>query len=88
MNCPRSRVPRQKVFKPGPTRTPGVLLPGKREQPIESFGETCISCGACVGICPLNCIYLDEWRIGFDEGVCTRCGICVRACPVGAITIG
>ena len=55
---------------------------------IESSGQLCIYCGACVGICPLNCIYLDETRITFDEEVCTRCGICVRACPVGAIEIG
>jgi len=60
----------------------------KKDLPIYSSGQICVSCGACVGICPLNCIYLDEWRIGFDEDVCTRCGICVRACPVGAISIG
>jgi Fe-S-cluster-containing hydrogenase component 2 len=41
-----------------------------------------------VGVCPLNCIYLDETRITFDERVCTRCEICVKACPVGAIEIG
>ena len=62
-------------------------MPGKKDLYIESSGQVCVSCGACVGICPLNCIYLDEWRIGFDEEVCTRCGICVRACPVGAISI-
>ena len=62
-------------------------MPSKKDQHIDSQGEVCVSCGACVGICPLNCIYLDEWRIGFDEDVCTRCAICVRACPVGAITI-
>ena len=60
----------------------------KRDLHIESSGQLCISCGACVGICPLNCIYLDETRITFDERVCTRCEICVKACPVGAIEIG
>jgi ferredoxin len=36
----------------------------------------------------LNCVYLDETRITFDEKICTRCEICVKACPVGAIEIG
>ena len=63
-------------------------MPNKRALHIESSGQLCIYCGACVGICPLNCIYLDETRITFDEKVCTRCEICVRACPVGAIEIG
>ena len=63
-------------------------VPGKKSLHIESSGQLCIYCGACVGICPLNCIYLDETRITFDEKVCTRCEICVKACPVGAIEIG
>jgi ferredoxin len=63
-------------------------VPNKKSLHIESSGQLCIYCGACVGICPLNCIYLDETRITFDEKVCTRCEICVKACPVGAIEIG
>ena len=61
---------------------------GKKSLHIESSGQLCIYCGACVGVCPLNCIYLDETRITFDERICTRCEICVKACPVGAIEIG
>jgi len=69
-------------------RTAGSFVPNKKSLHIEASGQLCIYCGACVGICPLNCIYLDETRITFDEKVCTRCEICVRACPVGAIEIG
>lgn len=65
-----------------------AVTPNKRSLHIESSGQLCIYCGACVGVCPLNCIYLDETRITFDEKICTRCEICVRACPVGAIEIG
>ncbi len=50
-------------------------MPNKKSLHIESSGQLCIYCGACVGICPLNCIYLDETRITFDEKVCTRCEI-------------
>ena len=72
--------------RPGPAR--GESVPNKKSLHIESSGQLCIYCGACVGVCPLNCIYLDETRITFDERVCTRCEICVKACPVGAIEIG
>jgi len=44
-------------------------MPSKKHLHIESSGQLCIYCGACVGICPLNCIYLDETRITFDERV-------------------
>lgn len=68
-------------------RRPERALPSKKHLHIESSGQLCIYCGACVGVCPLNCVYLDETRITFDEKICTRCEICVRACPVGAIAI-
>lgn len=67
---------------------PERAVVGKKHLHIESSGQLCIYCGACVGVCPLNCVYLDETRITFDEKVCTRCEICVKACPVGAIEIG
>ncbi|MGC8581499.1 MAG: indolepyruvate ferredoxin oxidoreductase subunit alpha [Thermoplasmata archaeon] len=54
---------------------------------IYSDKDKCIYCGACVGSCPRNCIYLDETVIKFDESKCTKCNICVRFCPVGAITL-
>jgi ferredoxin len=68
--------------------SPMVGEGSKRSLHIESTGQLCVYCGACVGVCPLNCIYLDETRITFDERICTRCEICVKACPVGAIEIG
>lgn len=40
-------------------------------------------CGACVGTCPDNAIYLHETRIEFSD--CRECGLCVKVCPVGAI---
>jgi len=45
----------------------------------------CNYCGACVGICPVNCIFLDETIIKIDEERCIKCGFCIRGCPVGAI---
>jgi ferredoxin len=46
--------------------------------------EKCMHCGACVGSCPQNAIYLNEIVLEFNED-CNRCGRCVRICPVGAL---
>ena len=44
----------------------------------------CMHCGACVGSCPENAMFLYETILEFLEN-CTQCRICERACPVGAI---
>ncbi|MCX8174278.1 MAG: 4Fe-4S binding protein [Thermoplasmata archaeon] len=53
---------------------------------MRSDKEKCMYCGACVGSCPKNAIYLEETRVVFDEERCVKCRICVRVCPVGAIS--
>jgi len=45
----------------------------------------CLHCGACVGTCPSNAIFLrGTSRIVFTTA-CSRCGLCTIVCPVGAI---
>ena len=46
--------------------------------------DLCMHCGACVGLCPQNAIYLDDVKIEFNDD-CISCGKCRKACPVGAI---
>ncbi|MEM4160587.1 MAG: 4Fe-4S binding protein, partial [Thermoplasmata archaeon] len=53
---------------------------------MKSDKEKCLYCGACVGTCPRNAIYLEETRVVFDEEKCVKCKLCVRVCPVGAIS--
>ncbi|MDD1767878.1 MAG: 4Fe-4S binding protein [Methanomassiliicoccales archaeon] len=48
--------------------------------------EKCMHCGACVGTCPENAIYLNDVLLEFNSD-CTRCGRCVRMCPVGALKL-
>lgn len=48
--------------------------------------EKCMHCGACVGSCPQNAIFLNEVVLQFNER-CNKCGRCVRLCPVGALTM-
>lgn len=54
---------------------------------MKSDREKCLYCGACVGVCPANAIFLNETYITFSDA-CTNCGICERACPVNAISRG
>jgi NAD-dependent dihydropyrimidine dehydrogenase PreA subunit len=46
--------------------------------------EKCMHCGACVGSCPQNAIFLNEIVLEFNEN-CNKCGRCVRLCPAGAL---
>jgi len=46
--------------------------------------EKCMHCGACVGSCPQNAIFLNEVVLEFNER-CNRCGRCVKICPAGAL---
>lgn len=50
--------------------------------------DICIGCGACVGVCPVQAIEMnDEGHAQVDPDVCISCGACVGVCPVGAITL-
>ena len=46
----------------------------------------CTGCGACVNICPKDCIKLEQDKEGFlypkiDEEKCINCGLCRKICP-------
>ncbi len=49
--------------------------------------DKCISCTACVSICPVGAISMVEGKSHIDENVCIKCGTCESICPVGAIKI-
>lgn len=46
--------------------------------------EQCMHCGACVGTCPRNALFLHDLTVAADDD-CNGCGLCVRVCPVAAI---
>ena len=49
--------------------------------PVTVDKDTCIGCGACVGVCPVAALALDEnGKSGCDEDTC------IPVCPVSAIT--
>lgn len=47
--------------------------------------DKCLHCGACVGACPENALYLNEFIIEIDDKICNGCGICRRMCGIAAI---
>lgn len=48
------------------------------------ISDDCISCGACVGACPVECISEGDSKYVIDADACIECGSCADACPVGA----
>jgi NAD-dependent dihydropyrimidine dehydrogenase PreA subunit len=51
--------------------------------------DLCTGCAACIGICPVGILFLDESGLCqvSDESKCDRLRGCERACPTGAIVI-
>ena len=49
--------------------------------------EKCLRCGACVSVCPVLALELEEKGIRHHEDKCTLCGICKKVCPAGAIEV-
>lgn len=68
---------------------PAVEIPGNRPyreggkgghyRPLTS--DTCVQCGLCARLCPMQAIGEDNKTIG---DTCIACFRCVRRCPVGA----
>ncbi|MFO8126990.1 MAG: 4Fe-4S binding protein [Yoonia sp.] len=52
---------------------------------LESM-STCTACGACVDICPVDAIKIEDKAV-VDEDTCIDCGTCVDECPVEAISL-
>jgi ferredoxin len=42
----------------------------------------CDFCGACITVCPVDCIEVREASIKIDEVVCIECDLCVEICPI------
>jgi NAD-dependent dihydropyrimidine dehydrogenase PreA subunit len=48
--------------------------------------ELCIGCEACVGVCPVEVIEMQDGKAFVNEG-CIDCGACEGVCPTVAITM-
>ena len=54
---------------------------------IERNEESCMHCGMCTAICPVDALYNDRKArlVIFDAERCIGCGACVKVCPVKAM---
>jgi len=56
---------------------------------FEITAEKCVSCLACVRVCPAEAVAVDGASVSIVDESCIRCGMCVPACPHDAIaTVG
>mgnify|MGYP001228724728 FL=1 len=42
----------------------------------------CDYCGACITVCPVDCIEVRESSIDIEREVCIDCDLCVIICPI------
>lgn len=47
--------------------------------------DNCTRCGACVPICPAQCIYYGLNQFVIDSDRCISCGLCKSVCKDAAI---
>ncbi len=66
-------------FRPQPPPHPGTQL--------RIDDNLCHSCGACVAVCPPDCLFLNGLTLTVDQEACTACGRCVMICPVQALAL-
>jgi NAD-dependent dihydropyrimidine dehydrogenase PreA subunit len=45
----------------------------------------CVGCQACVSVCPVDAIRMEDGKAVVDPEKCIDCGTCVAECPVKAI---
>ena len=52
---------------------------------IEIVENKCDYCGACVSVCPVDCISVSESNIKIDDVVCIDCDLCTYICPLDVL---
>ena len=48
----------------------------------------CDGCGACIKVCPMDCLEMNEGKVVIRRGDCLVCQACEAECRRGAITVG
>ena len=54
---------------------------------FEVLEDRCFGCGACVALCPVQVLELNDRMIYVDEPNCTHCRLCIPSCPVFALEL-
>jgi ferredoxin len=51
------------------------------------ISDACVGCGACVEVCPVEALSMEDEKAVCDADKCVDCGACVSECPVEAISL-
>ena len=54
---------------------------------ISIIKNKCDFCGACISVCPPDCIEVKEASIQIDHKICIECNLCVYICPIEVLEI-
>ena len=49
--------------------------------------EKCTGCKACVEVCPVEAITINDEKACVNEDECVDCGACVNECPNETISL-
>ncbi len=50
--------------------------------------ESCIHCGACVSVCPVDAHqFQHDWSVKLESSECVQCGACITACPMRVLKL-
>ena len=49
--------------------------------------DLCYGCAACISLCPVDALRLENDLAIVDEKSCTHCEHCIPSCPVFALAI-
>ena len=60
---------------------------GRRERELLYTAHSCVSCGACVGVCPFHVHTVANAVHRAELSLCRACGKCTEVCPAGALAI-
>jgi ferredoxin len=64
-----------------------VTSKGDKIMAVQIDHEKCIGCGACVDVCPVGALSMDNEKAVVDKETCIDCGACIPECPVEAISL-
>ena len=54
---------------------------------INIIDNKCDFCGACISVCPPDCIEVQEASITIEHDICIDCNLCVYICPIEVLEI-
>ena len=54
---------------------------------INIIDNKCDFCGACISVCPPDCIEVQEASINIEHDICIDCNLCVYICPIEVLEI-